>query len=184
MSGRAKTKIFPLMAAIALVVTSAVSAIALVGLQADQDDRKAVLTGVQREVTQAQTTMDQLQASASLENFGAESGRVRRDTDTIADLVDRSLTWDSNASYVEARESTMRTYGLVDGDSFMVAFLPPAPVNRDDAGNEYPYIDAAGLNSQVGDFKARVLSVDGLDYRYLVLVDVQAKSSDGLGTAV
>ncbi|SMG49713.1 hypothetical protein SAMN06295974_3885, partial [Plantibacter flavus] len=31
---------------------------------------------------------------------------------------------------------------------------------------------------------ARVLSVDGLDYRYLVLVDVQAKSSDGLGTAV
>ncbi len=95
-----------------------------------------------------------------------------------------ALDWDDNASYVEARAKTMRAYALTDTSPFMKAFLPPAPVNHDAKGNSYPFIDAAGLNSRAADTTVKLLSVDGLSYSYLALVDVQSSSSDERGTAV
>ena len=119
-----------------------------------------------------------------LRDSGADAGRVAEDTKTIGDLLGRALTWENNEEYTEARKSTMRVYSLADDSAFMTSFLPAAPVNRDSQGNEYSYIDSAGLNSSVGDFRVKVLSVDGVDYRYMALVDVRGKSSDGLGSAV
>ncbi|MCI4659587.1 hypothetical protein [Cryobacterium zhongshanensis] len=148
------------------------------------DAQQAALDSRLATVDAARADTGKLETTISLEDSGADASRVAADTKVIGSLLKRALTWDSDASYREARDSTMRTYSLAEDSAFMTSFLPKAPVNLDSRGNEYPYIDAAGLNSQVSDFKVKLLSVNAVNYDYMVLADVQAKSSDGLGTSV
>lgn len=183
MSAKLKNNLFPLLAGALLVITGAVSGVTLAGQAAQLDAQQAKLDAITAKVNAARSAASNVETAVSLKGAGADPDRVASDTRVMGDLLNRALSWDSDASYNEARESTMRVYGLTENSTFMTSFLPPSPVNRDSEGNEYPYIDAAGLNSQVGGFKARLLSVDAVDYSYMVLVDVQAKSSDGLGKA-
>jgi hypothetical protein len=179
-----KNKIFPLVTGALLVITGVVSGVTISGHNEALAAQEATLSSISAKVDAARSATGDLESTISLKDAGADPARVTNDTEAIGDLLDRALTWDSNATYGEARESTMRVYKLAEDSAFMQSFLPEAPVNLDKQGNEYPYIDAAGLNSQVGDFTVKLVSVDGVDYSYMVLVDVQAKSSDGLGTAV
>jgi hypothetical protein len=184
MSGKLKNSVFPLVAGALLVITSVVSGVTISGQNAVLDAQQSKIDSLTTKIDAARSAAGNLEASVSMKDSGANPERIAADTKAIGDLVERALTWESDATYREARESTMRVYGLAEDSAFMSSFLPKAPVNLDSQGNEYPYIDAAGLNSQVADFKVRLLSVDGVDYSYMALVDVQAKSTDGLGTAV
>lgn len=184
MASTKKNAVFPAVAGALLIVIALVSAVTISNQNASLDAQKAQLSSITHKVDAARSATSKLETMSSLEPEGARASRVSSDTLVIDDLAKRTLSWNSNASYSKARASTMRMYGLSEDSSFMKTFLPPAPVNRDSQGNEYPYIDAAGLNSQVGDVTVKLLSVDTLDYSYMALVDVQSSSSDGLGTAV
>lgn len=148
-------------------------------LAADQTS----LEKIEAKTASIRASADDAAENAALALTGAQSERVDADTEVIEDLAERAMSWDDHASYVEARESTMRAYSLTEDSSFMTSFLPPAPVTLDPQGNEYPYIDAAGLNSHVSGVTVRLLEVDAVAYSYMVLVDVTSSSSDGLGTA-
>lgn len=174
---------FPLFGAAVLVATCIVGGSISASHAAQLDSDKATLAGIQDEVTQAKAGVDTAAEDTALEFSGAQRERVESDEAIIEDLANRALSWDDHAAYQEARASTMRAYGLTEDSAFMTAFLPPAPVNLDKQGNEYPYIDAAGLNSRAAGVTARLLGVDGSLYSYMALVDVESTSSDGLGTA-
>jgi hypothetical protein len=184
LSGKRKHLVFPLTAAAILALTGVISGMTVSAQNDELEQQQSRLSTLESEVAAARAATDDLDNSASLKNAGADAERVADDTEVIGDLLETALTWDDDASYREARERTMRLYGLAGDSSFMTSFLPEAPVNIDGQGNEYPYIDAAGLNSQVGDYQVKLLSVDAVDYAYMVLIDVQARSSDGLGTGV
>lgn len=183
MAGTMKKAIFPLTAGGILILVAIVSGATIAGQNVVLDSQKAELAEVTTQTDEARESIEQVQTAATFELSGASETRVASDTKIIEDLAERVLTWDSHASYVAARESTMRAYGLAEDAPFMQSFLPPAPVNRDAQGNEYPYIDAAKLNSQAGSTTVKLLSVDALEYSYMALVDVESKSSDGLGSA-
>lgn len=129
-----------------------------------------------------------VQASKEIEEVvnevsGVQQDRIDKDNKTIEEFLGRAFTWDSHASYTQARDSVMRVHGLKADSPFMKEFMPPAPVNVDKQGNEYPYIDAAGLNQRVGAYRAKVQEVEGTEYHYVVFVDVQARSDDKKGTS-
>lgn len=184
MGSMTKNKVFPLVAGAILAVTSVVSGVTVYGQNEAMSAQQARLDDLTTQVQAAHSGTGALEKEVSLQASGANAERVAKDSVAIGELLNRALTWESNDEYTEARKSTMRVYDLAEDSVFMTSFLPAAPVNRDSQGNEYPYIDAAGLNSSVGDFQVKVLSVDAVSYRYMALVDVQAKSSDGLGTSV
>ncbi|MFF2053877.1 hypothetical protein ACFVU2_19890 [Leifsonia sp. NPDC058194] len=181
--GKLKNAVFPLVAGGILIATAIVGGVTAANQNTSLDSQKAQLSRLDSKIAAAQATTSKLESTSSLASAGAQGSRVTSDTANIEDLVHRVFTWNSDATYREARASTMRITGLSEDSSFMTAFLPKAPVNVDKQGNQYPYIDAAGLNSEVADTTVKLLSVDALNYNYLALVDVQAKSSDGLGTA-
>ena len=184
MGSKLKYSVFPVVAGVVLVVVGAISGLTIAGQDTALVAQSAKLDSITSKVNIARSKTGDLQTAASLKGPGANAARVAADTKTIGELATRALTWNSDATYRKARESTMRMYALAADSQFVTAFLPTAPVNRDSQGNEYPFIDAAGLNSQVGDVTVKLLSVDAVKYSYMALVDVQAKSSDGIGTAV
>jgi hypothetical protein len=184
LSGNRKHLVFPLSAAAILALIGIISGVTVSAQNEELEQQQSRLSTLNSEVAAARAATDDLDNSVSVQDAGANAARVADDTEAIGELLESALTWDDDASYREARESTMRLYGLAGDSQFMTSFLPEAPVNIDSQGNEYPYIDAAGLNSQVGDYQVKLLSVDAVNYAYMVLIDVQARSSDGLGTAV
>lgn len=178
-----KHGVFPLTAGVLLVTVGIVSGITVGSSSRDLNERTAELKNLEMLVNMAKVKAHDIQQAATYKASGASAERVDNDIDLIRQLADRALTWNSHESYVQARDTVMRAYNLTDSDAFMTSFLPEAPVNRDAQGNEYPYIDAAKLNSSAGGVSVKLLSVDALDYSYMALVDVSAASSDGKGHA-
>lgn len=176
--------LFPITTGAILAATLVVSGVVTSNNQHQLASQREHLDALTTQIEEAAASTNELETAASLAGKGANLERVASDTEIIRALVKGAMTWDSHDSYTSAREKIMAAYGLNDADSFIQSFLPEAPVNRDSEGNEYPYIDAAGLNSRVGDISVSVLNVDGADYSYMALVDVQSTSSDGLGAAV
>lgn len=175
--------IFPAIAGGLLATSAIVASVTGSQHQSDLETKSAELEALNQKIAEASVGATQIETTGALSRLGASPEKVAEDTDEIEELAERALTWDDHASYTEAREATMRAYDLDEASTFMKSFLAPAPVNIDSQGNEYPYIDAAGLNSRVGGVGVRLLEVDGLTYSYLALVDVQSLASDGLGTA-
>lgn len=178
-----KQHIFPVVAGGLLVVTSIVGGVTVAGQNAQLDEQKAKISSLEQQFEQAQTITSDAEAAASMLATGGDVARVKADRQPIEDLVELALTWDSDKAYGLARAEMMSRYGLAEDSAFMVSFLPPAPFNTDSQGNIYPYIDAAGLNSRVGDVKYRLLSIAGTEYRYMVTAAVQSTSDDGEVTA-
>lgn len=183
MAGSMRRVAFPLVAGVVLVAVAIVAGVTTAGHTSTLNAQKSELRATNAQVETARAAAEDIGRTTSLLESGANGERIASDTKIVKELAERVLTWDSHASYEEARASTMRAYALGEDSPFMKAFLPPAPVNRDEQGNEYPYIDAAKLNSRVAGTTVKLLSVDGLDYSYLALVDVQSTSSDGAGKA-
>lgn len=115
--------------------------------------------------------------------LGTDNSRVEQDRAVIQSLLSTALTWDDRASYEDARNSVIEDYDLAADDHFVETYLPPAPVTTDGEGNEYSYLDVAGLNSRLGGFEAEVLSVIRTEYRYLVSVTAESVSNDDMESA-
>lgn len=183
MVGLMKRATFPLAAGVVLVTVSIISGVTGGAQAAATNAQQETLRSVTTQVEEARQKAERVQTDTALQLSGASDERVAADTEIAEGLAERVLTWDSHESYSAARSSTMRAYGLAETDPFMTGFLPAAPVTRDSQGNEYPYIDAAGLNSRVAGSTVKLLSVDALKYSYMALVNVESKSSDGLGSS-
>lgn len=184
MAGILKRNLFPVVALAIFAVLVAIAAVTTSGNSTKLAAQDAELDTLVAQVHDAQTVADTVTDDATRLLSGATSERLELDRVVIEELLERALTWGDNAEYTEARAATMRVYGLTEDSAFMTNFLPPAPFSVDSKGNQYPYIDAAGLNSKLGDFQSSVLRINGLSYEYMVLVDVRSDSSDGRGAAV
>lgn len=145
------------------------------GPGAQQEAQRA---GVQTEIQELLETGEAQRAERDDVLLGTRVQRVQDDREDITALAALALTWQDQESYNEARASVQRRYGLPEEGSFMTTFLPPAPVNVDSEGTEYPYIDAMGLNSRVDGIDLWVQEVEGTRYDYVVLVSVSATSAD------
>ena len=146
---------------------------------AQQHDHIAVLQG---QIASTEREVAGLQQATVDAQLGYSGGRVTRDERSIFTLLNHTFNWSNTEEYVANRESLQRLYGFRDNSRYLLTFLPEPPVNKDQHGNEYSYIDAAGLNSSLGSVKPRLLSVKGLEYSYLVLADVVSRSADGRNT--
>lgn len=143
----------------------------------------ATVTDKEKTLTERSVLASKEIQEVSNEVSGVQQDRIDKDAKDIEEFLGRAFTWDSQASYTQARDSVMRVYGLKADSPFMKEFMPPAPVNVDKQGNEYPYIDAAGLNQRVGAYRIKVQEVVGTEYHYVVFVDVQARSDDKKGVS-
>lgn len=150
---------------------------------ADEDRRAGQLQDLEQEYLQRQEQMREESQRAYDEILGTDYTRVSSDEELIRGLLTTALNWDSQSSYDAAREQVMADYEISEDSHFLQTFLPPAEPNTDSRGNEYSYINAAGLNSRLGDFNVEVLSVVQTDYRYLVSVSSESLSDDDMQAA-
>ncbi len=173
-----KNLVFPGVAVAILVATISAGALSSIDQQRTLDKTEAEIVSLTEQIALAEETAVAASTEATLAATGADSNRLASDEEQIADLLEASLKWSDHASYQEAREKVMRVYGLAADSTYMTTFLPEAPVTVDGEGNEYPYIDSVGLNSSLGSLEVRLLGVDGLTYRYMVLAEAKTSSTD------
>jgi hypothetical protein len=150
----------------------------------------AQIKALEKDLTAVSAQQEQARDEAAARAAGMPSGnvasgmaRISADTTVIKGLLTTAVTWDSNASYTQARAKLVTTYKVPADSAFMTTFLPPAPYSVDSTGKQYSYIDAAGLNSALGAYSVQLTGVRGTSYSYLVFVSVMASSTDGRGTA-
>lgn len=175
------------------IVSAGVLAVTAVGLVVTQAQAGAVAEQQQTQMTEMKqriTELSQVRVTAADEaaalaagapsaEVGAALDRIAADEEAIGELLKTIFTWDSTASYEKARETLMSKYGLAADSRLLTEFLPPAPVEVDGEGNEYPYIEAVGLNSSLGAFTVKPTHVVGTDYSYVVIASAQTSSTDG-----
>lgn len=181
--GRSKAWVFPVVAGGLLAATLAVAGVVSGGQQSQLDEQQERITALTASIDQGQTSAQQARDEATASLLGAELARKEVDIKPIKELVETALTWSSQEEYDAARKAIIDRYGFAEDGQFLSVFMPPAPVNYDSQGNAYYYIDASGLNSRMGALDARLLSVDGVNYTYLVTAAQQSKSSDGEGVS-
>jgi len=165
------------------------------GVQSDANTNAASTQGAQ--IVELESTLGAL-AQQQDENVvattalaaGAPSGevdialeRMAADDEAIGALADTMFTWDSHDTYEAARITLSDEYNLAKDGAVLTGLMPADPVNVDAEGTEYPYIDAAGLNSSLGNYALTVTSVTATTYEYLVKAAVLASSTDGSTTA-
>lgn len=181
---------FPVLSGLMLVL-------AAVGLLQQKSDASQALAVQAAEIAQFEQALASQtdQAAVSEETAvalgaGAPSGevdaalaRIDSDADVIGDVLEMMFTWDSHATYEGAREALRGTYGLAADSDVLSKLMPESPVQTDADGKEYPYIDAAGLNSSLGTYDITPTMVRSDQYSYLVMASVQASSSDGSASA-
>ena len=181
--GRSKSWVFPAVSGALLAATLVVAGVVSGGQQSQLDEQQERISELTASVDQVQVSAQQARDEATASLLGAELDRKAADLKPIEDLVGAALTWSSQAEYDAARKAIIDRHGLAEDGQFLSVFMPPAPVNYDSQGNAYYYIDASGLNSRMGALDTRLISVDGVDYTYLVTASQQSTSSDGKGVS-
>ncbi|KOX14015.1 hypothetical protein [Nocardiopsis sp. NRRL B-16309] len=174
---------FPLSAAALLLVSGGSFAATRSAQEAALTDQEQRIEELQGGVADLEEAQEERENEVAGVVQGTDTARLDADEELIGDVLDTALTWETHAEYEDARSAMMTVYGLNEDSAFMTAFLPVAPVNVDREGNEYALIDLLGLDSRVGDFRTELLSVQGAEYSYLVLVDVRTTSDDGEASA-
>lgn len=147
-----------------------------------QAQRDGELLSLDQSYITAQQRFQLAQTELVDEATGADSSRAAEDAAMLESLLSTALNWSDHDSYVASREAVMEDYGVDEDSGFMTSFLPAAPVNTDEQGNEYYYIDAMGLNSSLENVSAEVVAVSGSDYSYIVTVEVSASTELGGGS--
>jgi hypothetical protein len=168
----------PLLAAAAVVLAAATAiTISWIGdarTTAAQSDR---IDALEQRVRTAQTTKTRETDENTLEALGVTTSRVKTDTSAINQFLATSFSWTSGEEFQQARETLKRRYELTEFDDFLTHFLPPSRFNQDSTGEHYYWIDSVGLNSEVGDdVQVEVVRVQGTDYHYLVMADLEFSS--------
>ncbi|MDP9903203.1 hypothetical protein [Arthrobacter bambusae] len=187
---RSRALWFPVIAGLVALVSAGSMAAQQQQSMIHLDGQQSQITQLERQVTEHSRQVLRTGQSGVALVAGAPSGaldavqaRIERDRSVIGDLLHTTFTWDSHASYVSARKALVSKYGLAEDGTFLKSFLPPSPVATDANGKQYPYIDAAKVNSSLGEFTLNLTSVAGTNYTYLAMVTVDASSNDGSATA-
>lgn len=179
MKGFIGNNVFPVLCAAALLLGGIFYGVTASSINSAQQDRATEMLQLEQQHVRALEAAENAQVELRDELTGADSDRAGDDLSAIEDMLSMALSWDDHDSYVDAREEMIQEYGLSQDSAFIQTFLPSAPVNTDGAGNEYPYIDAMGLNSAMAGFDAEVIGVEGEDYSYLIVVEVSVESRVG-----
>ncbi|WP_017605618.1 hypothetical protein [Nocardiopsis alkaliphila] len=174
---------FPLVAAVILVVAGGSFLSTRSSQEASLQEQEQHISELEERKAELEAEHDERERSINDQVSGTDSARLEADENLIHQLLNTALTWESHAEYESARTTMTNVYGLPEDSTFMTAFLPEAPLNVDGEGTEYPLIDLLGLDSRVNDFHTEVISVQGTEYAYLVLVDVWTTSDDGQASA-
>ncbi|MFD6952063.1 hypothetical protein A6A08_02545 [Nocardiopsis sp. TSRI0078] len=174
---------FPLSAAALLLVSVGSFAVTRGAQEAALADQGRQIAELRERTAEIEEAQDERENEVASLVQGTNTARLDTDEELIGDVLDTALTWETHAEYEDARSAMMTVYGLDEDSAFMTAFLPEAPMNVDREGNEYALIDLLGLDSRVNDFRSEVLSVQGTEYSYLVLVELRTTSDDGQASA-
>lgn len=105
--------------------------------------------------------------------LGITRSRVASDRTILADLLEPSFTWSSGEEYEEAREFLKGHFGLTEDDAYLATFLPPAEFNQHVSGERFYYIDSLGLTSSLTRTQVEVAEVEGTEYAYVVIADIE-----------
>lgn len=170
---------FPLVAAAILVVAGGSFLSTRSSHEASLQEQERHILELKEHKAELEAEHDERERSVNDQVSGTDSARLKADENLIDQVLNTALTWESHAEYESARTTMTTVYGLPEDSTFMTAFLPEAPLNVDSEGTEYPLIDLLGLDSRVNDFRTEVISAQGTEYAYLVLVDVWTTSDDG-----
>lgn len=141
-------------------------------LETAQADRDEAQRAVDEHVSVIEVAEDEQIEAAT----GASQSRMEDDEVIITPLVSTMGTWDSGASYSDARAEIIEDLGLSEDDPFVQDFMPPAAVNIDSEGNKYYYLDTVGVASEVSGQRIQLQKVEASVYTYTVLVDTAVSS--------
>lgn len=137
-----------------------------------QQDRQTAQDELDSRSTAVETVQDEQIHTA----LGADPKRMDDDAVVIDRLAEQIGTWDSGASYEQARADLIDELGMSDDDPFFVQFMPPAASNVDGNGDRTYYLDVMGIDSSVSDTTIGLESVMADKYRYTVVVDTDITS--------
>ncbi len=175
---------FPLVGAGVLVVASVSFALtrgAQEDVLAEQEQQIVELDDRRAELVAEQEERGRLAAD---DVVGTNVHRLADDEALIEEVLGTALTWESHAEYEAARTTMTNVHGVPEDSAFMTEFLPSAPVNVESGGEEHALIDLLGLDSRVNSFQTDLISIQGTEYAYLVVVDVRTTSDDGEASAL
>lgn len=185
-----KRWVWPLLAITALVVVVITSSLVEQRNRDSLASQEIEIAHLDEQLTAQLTKTDEAASIAQARDVGApdEDGdgviaRIKADEKVIRDLVTAMFTWDSHETYEAARTALVEDYGIPSDSQILTTLMPPGPVNIDGEGVEYPYIDAAGLDSAMADFTATPAFITRDEYSYVVLVTVVGSSTDGTTSA-
>lgn len=115
---------------------------------------------------------------------GVEAARKKTDDEKATALMKTALTWDSYATYSNARSALMSTYGLSADSDFLKTVLPPVVNRTDPSGKSYNVIDLQGLNTTFDSLESRVSMTKATDYSYFAVISARTKSKAGSAEVV
>ena len=150
-----------------------------------EDDANANIAELESKVSVLEEQRSQIVQDAVVEDIAGpdnsddinSEGKVSADLSAIGDFLDIVFTWDSHESYEAARSAISADYNIAQDDNFFITFMPAGPVSTDANGKDYPYIDAAGLNSTLETFSAVPIEISDGQYKYFVTAKVGGTSS-------
>lgn len=116
---------------------------------------------------------------------GVDLERKKEDDKVIHDLLDKALTWDGLAEYLDHRASIQRGFGLDEHSQFMTEYMPGemAGVARKSPDGKMYYNYDEHMVNKLGDVTTWVTNVDGDVYSYAAVVSMRTSSRNGDSSA-
>lgn len=165
-----------LVAAVLVIALIAMAFSWLSGQSRLQDQQEQIVTLTEDLEGKKAAHSEQIDADL-ISALGVSRDRLERDEHLISGFVDTAFTWESGATYEEARQKLITSFDLSEDSTFLTEFMPPSRFNEDEDGTRYYYIDVNSLKSSVNDdLEAEVVEVSTTDYTYAVQVTVQVTS--------
>lgn len=130
------------------------------------------------EELQAMQSAEQLDvASVANETLAGANGmsveRQQRDANAGQAIVAQATNWDSDNSYIEARDGLIEQFGFSNEDPFLTVFMPgPDQGAYRVAPSGEVYFAYPGLNSRLSDFQWTLTNVDGQNWNYFAVATI------------
>lgn len=136
-------------------------------------------------IEDAQGRLDELKAAeqstvgeAMALRDGIDASILARDNQSVTEVLEVAMNWDSSESYEAARVELVEDYNMDENGSFLTNFMPPAVCNTDGAGQSVCQIDTKKLNSSFESVNTQVVSLGTDGYRYLGTASVSSTGYD------
>lgn len=152
--------------------------------------RKSSEEAAQGQIAKAQSNIDIQNAAAAAKSkqvsqdvTGLSNMRKTGDDAAATRLMQKVTTWNSFASYMNARQDVMKTFELDEESQFMKVFMPQLKSIADGNGKQYNRIDTFDLNTKFKNLDTHVIKVAGTTYEYFATVQITSTAKDSAGTS-